>query len=128
MVGYLVYRHNTYDPPTLTKLAQLATEASIPTPPTTPAGLPLTGPLQTSTLPPSTIVSPSAYASSTAASSAASNGYGARLRHAVNVIRTPARFYAINLFASAAVAGVGMSLGQRMLCGTSASKKIEEKR
>ena len=130
VVGYLVYRHNTYEPPSLTRLAQLATEAATPAPPTTAAGLPLTGPLQTSsTLPPSTIVSPSAY-SSTTASSASSGSFvpASRLRNAINVIRVPARFYAINLLASAAVAGVGMSVGQRLFCGTSAAKKIEKQR
>ena len=128
VVGYLVYRHNTYDPPTLTRLAQLATEAAAPAPPTTPAGLPLTGPLQTSTtLPPSTIVSPSAYASSASSAVSASSVPTSRLRHAINVIRVPARFYAINLLVSAAVAGLGMSVGQRLLCGASQAKKADEK-
>ena len=127
-MGYLVYRHNSYDPPTLTRLAQLATNAAAPAPPTTPAGLPLTGPLQTSsTLPPSTIVSPSAY-STASPSPFASSVSTSRLRHAVNVIRVPARFYAINLIVSAAVAGVGMSVGQRLLCGASTVKQIDEKK
>ena len=129
MIGFLVYRHNTYEPPTLTRLAQLATEAATPAPPTTPAGLPLTGPLQTSSnLPPSTIVSPSAYSSAYSSASATSSVPASRLRHAINVIRVPARFYAINLLVSAAVAGVGMSVGQRLLCGATAVKKIDEKK
>ena len=123
VVGYLVYRHQTYDPPSLTRLAQLATEAAAPAPPTTPACLPLTGPLQaSSTLPPSTIISPSAYSSSAPATVRSS-----RLRHAINVIRVPARFYVINLLASAAVAGVGMSVGQRLFCGRTAAKKSDDK-
>ena len=108
---YLFLRHNNYTPPTVTRLLQMAAEAAAPAPPTTAAGLPLTGPLQTSTLPANTIVSPSLAASSLPSPSSS------RLRQVLSVIRVPARFYAMNVLVGAAVLGAGTSAGQRLLCG-----------
>ena len=111
LLCYLFLRHNNYSPPTFMRMMQMAAEAASPTPPTNRAGLPLTGPLQsTPSLPSSTVLS----ASPSPASS--------RLRNVVNVIRTPARFYMVNLLVGAAVLGAGTSVGQRLICG-----KIKQK-
>ena len=150
---YLFVRHNNYTPPTFTRVVQLAVsigthssrsalltpaltsahrilsavylrqmQAGTPTPPTSAAGLPLTGPLLASSsppasrsLPPNTVVAPPRPAAAPS-----------RFRSMYNVVRVPARFYAINLLVGAAVMGAGTSVGQRLLCRSPSKPPIKQ--
>lgn len=91
-------------------------------PPTTPAGLPLnsTSTPSSSSLPKNTYVSSS---SGTSYASSASSRLGA----VMNVLRPPLKFYATNTLVGSAVLGVGMSVGQRLICGKKQTKVTDKK-
>lgn len=106
VASYIFYRHQHYHPPTLTQLTEKMLEEIKPIPPTTTAGLPLEGPLQ----------STGRFITNTASSTTA------RLRHALNVVGPPLRFYQRNLFIGAAILGTGTAIGQRIICGKHVAK------
>lgn len=47
-----------------------------------------------------------------------------RWRALIDHVRTPIRFYAVNLFAGAALLGIGTSAAQRLVCGKTLEKKV----